>query len=579
LRPDRFGIHIWLFVVIGTALAMGGVCLAIFLPGTVPPFLVLLPRIYASTLAGSCFWFRAKNTADREGTFWRLWAWGCWLWTITGVISLVSRSTSPIPTVKLFSAALTFIPQVLFMAGLVMQPEISEGRLRDPVVRYEAALVALWWTYLYILILIPWHWVLPDARQYLAALGGLHDFQYASMAVWMVALALSTQGGWRRVYCNLTGAIALFAVSMGFFYQAWDSQRWLPTMLFQALLAAAFLWMSQCALIPTAARPDEPVRRQEPTLGAGAWLASITAIGIPALALWSRFLSAAPEPVRHFRLFVSFTTLVVAVLILYRWQDVAESQRERLVGELGTSVQELRQLQGHFAETEKLVSLGQLAAGAAHEINNPVAAMLGYSELLRSDPSASGRVLEFGGKIGDQTRRIRSLVHNLLSLAEGERRESELVDVSTPLHGALELRRISIGQRKQNLSLVTDDGAPLQVWGDPEKLLQVFYRLFLNLSEGGETDIEVRVRNDDAQDRVTVELAGRPAVDSPAAAFPNAYNSQGAFDSKELSLNVCYMIVKEHGGTIVRESLEGGGTRFRISLPAAAERSMPLVVS
>ena len=209
---------------------------------------------------------------------------------------------------------------------------------------------------------------------------------------------------------------------------------------------------------------EAPARARAPALGTGNLLASITSFGIPVLAIWSRSLGSAPEPVRTFRLLVSFVTLAIGVLLVYQWQDVADQQGERLVGTLETSVVERRRLQGHFAEAEKLVSLGHLAAGAAHEINNPVAAMLGYAELLRSDPSASDRVRELGRKIGEQARRIRNLVENLLNLGEQSTLEAQTVDVAALLQSAAELRLMGGRHRNESLRIHVAE-RPLEVRG------------------------------------------------------------------------------------------------------------------
>jgi signal transduction histidine kinase len=581
VRLDWLTKQVWL-VAIGVALAAGGICLAFFRPRPVEALFVPLPAIYAATLAGFAFWFRARLAAGRERMFCLLWAAGCWLWTAAGTLSFFTRGAPGLSNVQLFRLTFTFLPQILFMAALVMQPEIRAGQLRDRVVQYEAALVALWWAYLYALLLGPWHWLAPNRAKYLYYFGRLHDFQNGSAVVWLFGLWLASKGPWRRIYAHLAGAVGLLALSTGLFFRAWIGQRWLPTMIFQALLASAFLWMSHSPRILTAAQPDASAPRQEPTLGAGVWLASITAIGIPALAAWSSVVSVAPGPIRRFRLFLSFATFLAAMLLLYRWQDVAECERERLVADLETSVRELRQLQSQFAEAEKLASLGQLAAGAAHEINNPVAAMLGYSELLRSEPSASERLHEFGRKIGDQARRIRNLVNNLLSLTEHENRESKPIDIARPLRGAIELHRISGGHRRHDLSLAvdTEGDLALEARADPEKLLQVFYRLLLALSEvNRETKIEVRARGDSANGRVAIEFVGRPAPDS-VSAHPNVYDAQRAQQGMELSLNVCYMIVKELGGALVHENAIDGGKMFRVELPAAdAAREVPSAVS
>lgn len=565
LRLKHFTKYFWL-VGVGAILAAADFCAEQFLSGRMVALLIPLPAIYAATVAAYFFWNRAQQRAGRERTFWLLWASGCLLWDVAGILSFFSITSQPHSSIQFLRMAFTFLPQVLFMAALVMQPENSAGELRDPVVRYEAALVALWWTFLYALILIPWDWLIRDEQKYLYLFSRLHDFQRVCLAAWLATLWLASKGPWRRVYAHLAGSGGLLALSIGFFFQDWGAQKWLPTMLFGAVLTAAFLWMAQSTQISTEIQPGEKARRREPSLGAGVWIASITAIGIPALAVWSGLASSAPEPIRRFRLFLSFAAFAAAMLLLYQWQEAAESERERLVEDLGTSVRELRQLQGYFAEAEKLASLGQLAAGAAHEINNPVAAMLGYSELLRSDSAASERVRDFGRKIGDQARRIRNLVQNLLSLTEHANPETKLIDIAMPLRGAVELSRISGGKRKQEILLVveTEPDSALQAYGDSEKLLQVFYRLLLALLEGDrETKIEVRARS--AGGQVTIEFIGRPTRDE---ATREVYDAQRAQQGKELSLNVCYTIVKELGGVVIHENLIDGGKIFRVQLPA-----------
>jgi signal transduction histidine kinase len=569
------------YVAFGAALAAAGVCLEIFRPGPIQALLVPLPSVYAATLAGFLFWIRGREAAGREKAFWQLWAAGSWLWAVAGMLSFFILNSFQFSDQEIVRLALTFLPQALFMAALVMQPEIAAGQLRDPVVGYEAALVALWWVSLYVLILSPWHLLQPNHQLYFRYFVLLHNLQVFSAIVWLIALGVAARGAWRRAYLHLAAALALFSLSIGGFLQSWANQRWLPTMAYQAAVAASFLWLSLTTLISTESNAGEPGLAKEPTLGAGAWVASITAIGIPVMAIWFAALSSAPEPVRRFRLFVCFATFVSAVLLLYRWQEVTERQQERLVAELETSVKGLRRLQGHFAEAEKLASLGQLAAGAAHEINNPVAAMQGYSELLRSNPTASGRVHEFGRKIGEQTRRIRNLVQNLLSLAEHESRETSLVDVTVPLRGALELCRVSGGYRGEKFELRSQEGLPLQVQGDEKKLLQVFYRLLLALSEGDcDTQIEVQTGADDAVGRVLIEFIGRPIPNTGGKHAPETYNARRAQQGNQLSLNVCYAIVEEHGGTIAHENLIDGGKIFRVELPAAgAPHAVPSSVS
>jgi signal transduction histidine kinase len=557
----------WLFG-IGLTLAGAGVYVAVARPATITPALAFLPGVYATALAGYLFLLRSREISGREGTFWRLWAAGCALWIVSDLFGILACSQQLLSTMEFYCLTFTLLPEVAVMGALVMQPEVSEGELRDPVVRYEAALVALWWFYLYLMFVTPWRWVLPDAHAFWSAFIALHKFQDATLVAWLLMLGIGSRRPWQRAYLNMAGAVALLSLTIGPMYRAWSAEYWFSAMIFEALIACAFLWLALAPLL-AAGEPDEaPTPARAPGLGTGNLLASLTAFGIPVLAIWSRFLGSAPEPVRRFRLLVSFVTLAVGVLLVYLWQVVADQQGERLVRTLETSVHERRRLQGHFAEAEKLVSLGHLAAGAAHEINNPVAAMLGYSELLRADASSSERVRELGRKIGEQARRIRNLVQNLLSLGEHESMEVQPVDVAALLKSAAELRLLGGRHRNETLRIEVTE-KPLEVRGDPDRLLQVFYRLLLALAgDEQQKAVDVLARRGPAG-RIVVEFVER-AAEPGAAIVPEAYNAQQAQKGAGLSLSVCDAIIKEHEGSIVSENLPDGRRMFRVELPAIA---------
>ena len=547
-------------------LAAAGVYLGLAHPDNVQAATAFLPEMYAAALAGYLFWRRSRSANGRERLFWWLWAAGFVLFMASDALGLLEWSQPLGSRMEVLSLTFTFLPEVAMMGALVIQPEVREGELRDPVVGHEAALVALWWVYLYLVFVTPWRAISASPTRFWASFVGLHNAQNIALVVWLAWLGLSTDGRWRRCYLNLAGAVGLLSATIGPMYQDLDSRLPKPTMIFEALVSCAFLWM---ALGPTIAGNEreaapEPAKMRSPELGAGGWLASLTALGIPVLAIWLRFQRSEPEPIRHYQLMVSFATLIASAWIIYQWQVVSDQHGEQLVVQLENSVRGVSRLQGRFAEAEKLVSLGHLAAGAAHEINNPVAAMLGYAELIRADAGASERTRELGRKIGEQARRIRTLVHNLLSLGEQASFEVQPVDVSKLVESAADLRRLSGRQTAE--SRLTFEAQPAQVRGDPDKLLQVFYRLLLALSGNGDgSTAEVSVRTESGGKQVVVEFCQRPG-ETPST--PEIYNAQKAQSGEGLSLGVCYAIVKEHGGALLHENLSDGRRRFRVELPA-----------
>src|SRR5438270_12471573 len=173
-------------------------------------------------------------------------------------------------------------------------------------------------------------------------------------------------------------------------------------------------------------------------------LAMVAVISLPLLALYSLRADLREPDVRDFRL---VTTMVVALplagLIFVR-SHFAETDHARLLVQSEQALENLKRLQTQLVQTEKLVSLGQLAAGAAHEINNPLAAILGFSDLLADDETLPDKARSTASKIREQARRTKTLVVNLLSFARQVPSERTLLDINTVVNNAVQLRALDL---------------------------------------------------------------------------------------------------------------------------------------
>ena len=110
-------------------------------------------------------------------------------------------------------------------------------------------------------------------------------------------------------------------------------------------------------------------------------------ISLPLFAIYTLHFAQESSQVRSFRLMVIFIAALPMVFLFFLRTHLAESDRAQLLAKSESSIENLQRLQAQLVQTEKLVSLGQLAAGAAHEINNPLTAILGFSDLLADDPT------------------------------------------------------------------------------------------------------------------------------------------------------------------------------------------------
>ena len=120
-------------------------------------------------------------------------------------------------------------------------------------------------------------------------------------------------------------------------------------------------------------------------------LAMLAMLSFPVMGYWAWFLDTAPLHLRQFRLLVTLAAMLVLGLFVFLRQLLMDRELVRLLDASRSSLENMKRLQTELVQREKLASLAQLVSGAAHEINNPLAAILGYSELLAAQARDSGK--------------------------------------------------------------------------------------------------------------------------------------------------------------------------------------------
>ncbi len=174
-----------------------------------------------------------------------------------------------------------------------------------------------------------------------------------------------------------------------------------------------------------------------------------------------------------------------------------------------------------------------------------------------------------GDKIRQQARRTRDLVTNLLSFARQVPAEKQLLDLSTVLSGALQLRNLDL--RDKNIRIELDSYTLLPtVRGDPNQLLQVFYHLISNAVDAMEAAggvLMIRALREGGN--VVVEFSDTgPGMKEPEKVFDPFYTTKPVGKGTGLGLSICYGILQEHGGRITAFNRVEGGATFRLELPA-----------
>jgi len=240
----------------------------------------------------------------------------------------------------------------------------------------------------------------------------------------------------------------------------------------------------------------------------------------------------------------------------------------------GRDVTELKRLEEQLIQAEKLAAMGQMLAGVAHELNNPLTAILGVTELLRDQETAdenTKRQLELTHR---QARRAARIVQNLLEFSRPAAPQKKPVDVNSLVERTLQLHEHSLRRNNVQVDFQCQTDLP-PVIGDANQLIQVFLNLISNaehaIREVRETGrIQIRIGRIGGHISLTVQDDGVGILpEALPRLFDPFYTTKRPGGGTGLGLSICMSIVREHGGSIDVETLPAGGTAFTVYLPIA----------
>ncbi len=236
---------------------------------------------------------------------------------------------------------------------------------------------------------------------------------------------------------------------------------------------------------------------------------------------------------------------------------------------------ELRRLEGHIRRAERLATVGELAAGVAHEIRNPLASISGSIELLRAAPQVSEDDRTLMNIVHREIQRLNVLIGDLLDYANPRPSEPVDFDVGVMVRETLQVARAD--QAFADVELTCDTDEPLAITADSAKLRQVLWNLLRNAGDaaaagGKHVRVEARAVDDKVSIAVVDDGPGIPK-DKIARIFDPFFTTKQK--GTGLGLATCHAIVTEHGGRIDVESDLGKGTKMVVRLPKTKLVSPP----
>lgn len=242
---------------------------------------------------------------------------------------------------------------------------------------------------------------------------------------------------------------------------------------------------------------------------------------------------------------------------------------------IGRDLTERRRLEQQLIQSDKLSALGQLVAGVAHELNNPLTSISGYAQLLLRNRTLNDEIRADLEQIRQQAERAGRIVRNLLMFAREHKPERLATQINEVIQSTLALQVYQLRVDNITVQLDLDPELPSTV-ADPHQLQQVLLNLITNarqaMNERGSGILTIRTRRHEAADGRYIEISiSDNGVGIPAQYLDKVFNpfftTKPVGQGTGLGLSICYGIIQEHQGQIWIESREGVGTTVFIRLP------------
>jgi signal transduction histidine kinase len=513
----------------------------------------------------------------RRNLFWMLIALSCTMWMVgqfqwTYYEAYLHREVPGLNAGDI----IFFLHGIPLIAAMALLPHRRRGEVHLSLSYLDFGLLLTWWTFVYVFVVLPWMYATPTLDFYNTNYNILAYIQQSVVTAGFAIFWLRSKGAWRSVYFHLFAPTALYMLWSLLLNLAIAKSAYYTGSIYDLPLMTVFFWYGLAGFHAfrlrdelNAAADHAPEQSGKDYLWASRF-AMAAVLSLPLFALYALRVEHDTAAVRDFRLTVTLIASLPLALLVFLRTHLTDVDRARLLAQSEYSIENLQRLQAQMVQSEKLVSLGQLAAGAAHEINNPLTAILGYSDLLADDEALPERARGIASKIREQARRTRNLVQNLLSFARQVPAERSLLDINTVVTNAVQLRALDLHSGGSAIDLQLESVLP-GVRGDNNQLMQVFFNIISNaLDAMAETDggkLIIRTQRDRGNVIVLFSDTG-PGIREPHRVFDPFYTTKPVGKGTGLGLSICYGIVEEHGGKIVCYNQQTAGAVFRVELPA-----------
>src|SRR4029077_7164099 len=460
--------HRWFFAAAGITLAFAAVCFTARGPS---PALTAFADLIGLALMLVALWVCSANALARprkERSFWALTVFAFLLWTINqfawSIWEIVLHR--PIPDPFLFDIIL-FFHTVPMIAAVAWRPDLLAQREKMLLSLLNFLMLCGWWVFLYAFIVFPHQYVVADVGKYNIFYDGLYGVENAVLVGVLVLASVTSSGGWRRLYLHLLAASVVYGLNSQLLDRASANSTYYSGSVYDIALVGTVAWITAAAISSRQwdlksfeLIPDRRWKNLVPQL------ALLSILSLPVLGSWTVLFDHSPAASRTFRIFAVLGAMLLLGSFVFLRQYLQDQTLMSLLRESRRAYQSQMQLQNQLVQKEKLASLGNLIAGAAHEIDHPLTAVMSYSEQLWSKEKLTDEQNALLRKIVNQARRTRDLVASLLSFAQQAPGEKIVVDLGILLNRAAQLMEPRRQSSKVKLQISIGEHFP-PVRGNP----------------------------------------------------------------------------------------------------------------
>jgi signal transduction histidine kinase len=515
----------------------------------------------------------AKRLSGQSRIFWSLMASGFLMWVINQALwtwyEVVLRKPLPDPFV---GDVILFLHLVPFMAAVAFRPHRRRDQHKLHFSTLSFLMLLVWWVFLYAFIVFPDEYIATNVDVYGHNFDLLYLVENLLLLAVLGAASARARGGWHRVYWNLFLASALYTLGSESMNAAITRGQYYSGSLYDVPFMAAVSWFLWAALVARGTsenfEPAPVVKRGLQRLAPR--LAMIAMLSLPAMGYWTIYFDPSPWPIRKFRILVILVALLALGTFVFLKQYLLDRELIRLLDESNNSFSNLQRLQTQVVQQEKLASLGQLVAGAAHELNNPLTAILGYSELLSANPALHEDERSMVNKIRQQARRTRDLVSDLLRFAQQAPAEKTPLELGVLVQRVVHTQMIKVEARKIEIKFTCEPDLPKLV-GNANQLFTACLQIIDNAidaleGDGGGSLLVTLCREEDL---LVIQFSDSgPGVKDAKRVFDPFYTTKPIGKGTGLGLSATYGVVKDHGGQISCYNKPERGAVFVVRLPA-----------